>query len=334
MGQQRIAVIGAGMAGLACARQLAGADARVTVFEQSRGLGGRLATRRVDGLAYDHGAQYLTVRNSAFVRYMGIAMRAGAAAPWRPAVLEDNRSWDAPFDDWYVGTPGMSGIVRPLARGIDLRTGIAVHELVRGPAGWELKTDAGRQRQGFGAVVVAVPAPQALTLLGPHGRAFRHLTDVRMAPCWAVMASFEDPIDAGAQACRWTQGPLSWAACNSSKAERATSPQSWVMHATPQWSREHLEADATEVAGLLLHELASTLGSRLPPPVHLQAHRWRAAFVEQPLGLPCLMDEEIGAGACGDWCLAPRAEAAFESGRALAHSVLSMLGLAAPVVRG
>jgi predicted NAD/FAD-dependent oxidoreductase len=66
--------------------------------------------------------------------------------------------------------------------------------------------------------------------------------------------------------------------------------------------------------------------------VYLQAHRWRHALVEQPLGLPCLVDEEIAAGACGDWCIAPRVEAAFESGRALAHSLLPMVGLGLPTV--
>ncbi len=66
--------------------------------------------------------------------------------------------------------------------------------------------------------------------------------------------------------------------------------------------------------------------------MHLQAHRWRHALVEQPLGLPCLVDEEISAGACGDWCIAPRVEAAFESGRALAHSLLPMVGLSSPAV--
>ena len=73
-------------------------------------------------------------------------------------------------------------------------------------------------------------------------------------------------------------------------------------------------------------------GARLPAPVHAQAHRWRHAFVEQPLGLPCLVDEEIAAGACGDWCIAPRVEAAFESGRALAHSLLTMVGLSTPAL--
>jgi predicted NAD/FAD-dependent oxidoreductase len=84
------------------------------------------------------------------------------------------------------------------------------------------------------------------------------------------------------------------------------------------------------VAPLLLAEFATATGTRLPTPVHLQAHRWRHAFVEQALGRPCLVDQEIAAGACGDWCIAPRVEAAFESGRALAHSLLPMVGLAAP----
>ena len=81
---------------------------------------------------------------------------------------------------------------------------------------------------------------------------------------------------------------------------------------------------------LLLHEFAAATGARLPAPVHAQAHRWRHAFVEQPLGLPCLVDEEIAAGACGDWCIAPRVEAAFESGRTLAHSLVSLVGLSLP----
>jgi predicted NAD/FAD-dependent oxidoreductase len=154
-----------------------------------------------------------------------------------------------------------------------------------------------------------------------------------MAPCWSAMMAFEQPLEAGAEALRWTQGPLTWAACNSSKPGRTEGPQAWVVHATPQWSREHLEADARDAARLLLNEFARALGREIPAPVHLEAHRWRHALVEQALGLPCLVDEELAAGACGDWCIAPRVEAAFESGRALAHSMLSMAGLSAPATR-
>ncbi len=333
MNEVRIAVIGAGIAGLTCAAELARADAKVTVFERSRGLGGRLATRRNGNFVFDHGAQYLTARSRPFLRFSEIAARAGVLADWRPRVLEDGRPLCEPFENWLVGAPGMSTLVRPLTRNVDLQSVVAVHGLLQGQRGCELQTDSGRPNKVFNAIVVAVPAPQAISLLGHHGRAFRHLTEVRMAPCWSVMMAFERPLPVAGDAYRWTRGPLNWAACNSTKSGRPAEPQAWVVHAAPQWSREHIEADAREAAGLLLHELAEALGCELPTPVHLEAHRWRHALVEQPLGLPCLIDEEIAAGACGDWCIAPRVEAAFESGRSLAHSVLSMVGLSAPATR-
>ncbi len=333
MDDVRIAVIGGGIAGLTCAAELARADAKVTVFERSRSLGGRLATRRTGPLVFDHGAQYLTARSRPFLRFTEVAARAGVLADWRPRVLEDGRPLGEPFENWLVGMPGMNTLVRPLTRNVDLQSGVAVHELLQGQRGWELQTDSGRPNCVFNAIVVAVPAPQAISLLGHHGRAFRHLTDVRMGPAWSALMAFESPLEVDGDALRWTRGPLTWAACNSTKAGRPEGPQCWVVHASPQWSREHIEADAREAASLLLHEFAAALGRELPAPAHLEAHRWRHALVEQPLGLPCLIDEEIAAGACGDWCIAPRVEAAFESGRSLAYSVLSMVGLSAPARR-
>jgi len=328
-----IAVIGGGIAGLTCAAELARADASVTVFESARGLGGRLATRRQGQLAFDQGVQFMTARSRAFARFAAVAARSGALAPWRPRLLEDQRAFDEPIEEWLVGTPGMSSMVRPLTRGVDLQTGVTVHELLQGQRGWELQTDSGRESRIFNAVVVAVPAPQAMTLLGPHGRAFRQLGDVEMAPCWTLMAAFDRPLHAAAQALRWTSGPLVWAACDTSKPGRPQALEAWVAHASPEWSRQHLNADAKDAAQLLLKEFVQALGVTPPAPVHLEAHRWRHARVERPLGVPCLVDEESGAGACGDWCIAPRAEAAFESGRALAHSVLSMVGLSSPAIR-
>jgi renalase len=328
-----IAVIGAGIAGLACASELSRSDVMVTVFERSRGLGGRMGTHRHGDFSFDHGAQYLTARSRSFVNYLGVADRAGVAAKWKPRILEDERSWPEPIDDWYVGTPGMSAFIRPLARSVDLQSGVSVHELVPSQRGWELQTDAGRKDRIFDAIAVAIPAPEALRLLGAHGRAFRHLMAVSMAPCWSAMMAFDRPVDAGAEVRRWTRGALAWASCDSSKPQRPAGPQSWVLHASPAWSREHLAADAREVARMLFGEFAAALGTALPEPVYLQAHRWRHALVEQALGLPCLVDEETAAGACGDWCIAPRAEAAYESGRTLAHSLLSIVGLSAPLAR-
>jgi hypothetical protein len=227
----------------------------------------------------------------------------------------------------------MSAVVRPLSRNLEIRSGVGVHELLAGQRGWELLTDAGTPSDVFDAVAVAAPAPQALALLAPHGHGFHRISDVHMAPCWVAMMGFDAPLATGADVHRFSGGPISWAACDSSKPQRPEGTHCWVVHASAAWSLEHLEAGVRDVARLLLAEFSTALGISLPEPACLLAHRWRHALVEQPLGLPCLVDEETSAGACGDWCIAPRVEAAYESGRTLAHSLLSMIGLSAPLLR-
>ena len=235
MGDVRIAVIGAGMAGLACAQELARADANVTVFERSRGLGGRLATRRQGDLAFDHGAQFITARSRPFVRYAELACapvrwRLAAAASWKTTA-----PWDAPIEDWWIGTPGMSALVRPLARNIDIRRPASpCTKCIPSQRGWELLTDAGRQnvdlRRGRGR--------RARTAGGnvssvAHGRAFRHLTDVRMAPCWAGLYHVRHATRLRRR--RHAAGrrvPSSGRAANSEQAGTLRQPQCWVVHAT------------------------------------------------------------------------------------------------------
>jgi hypothetical protein len=93
------------------------------------------------------------------------------------------------------------------------------------------------------------------------------------------------------------------------------------LHAGPDWSRERLEASADQVSLALLELLAQEIGGSLPEPTWLQSHRWRYALVERPLGRPCLWDPVRRLGLCGDWCLGPRIESAWLSGRALAAAL-------------
>lgn len=193
------AVLGAGIAGLSCARALADAGARVTVLDKSRGPGGRMSTRRGDGWACDHGAQYFTARDPAFQAELGRWQAAGAAARWEPRLVvfdADRRRDSGGAEARYVGTPRMTAPARLLADGLDLRVQTTVTALQCYEHGWELATaERGVLAEAFDGVLLAVPAPQALPLLQPVLPALAELAGgARMQACWALMLRFETPL--------------------------------------------------------------------------------------------------------------------------------------------
>lgn len=322
-----IAVIGAGIAGIAAARRLGEAGAHVTLLEKARGLGGRMATRRAEGFAFDHGAQFFTLREPDFQRVAEAAGQAGAAAPWSRAWgrwREGALGREAGDAVRWVGTPGMSSFCRHLGEGLDLVTERSVQELVRHRDGWGIVTQRGPLGQHFDAVAVAVPSPQARALVeGACGFAER-LGKASYAPCWAAMAGFAERLDMEADAIAFEDPLLAWAARDGSKPGRAAGAEAWVLHASPAWSRAELDRQPEEAAQALLARFRELLGIAAEPGL-LLGHRWRFARVEQAVGEPCLWDAKAGIGACGDWCLGPRVEEAWRSGDALGAAMAESL---------
>lgn len=323
-----VAIIGAGMAGASAARTLSRAGHRVAVFDKGRGVGGRMATRRLpDGTTFDHGAQYAAARDPGFAADVATWTRAGAAAPWGEP-------------GWSVGAPGMPEPVRLLLGDLPVTTGCTVFRLTREGGRWRLEDAEGRGIAGaFDAVLVTAPAPQARALVATAGIDWPDLhaalERVRYAPCWALMlAYFGEALFAETHR-RERDGAatIAWIARDATKpgrgAARAGGRETLVVHAAPGWSRAHLEREPTEVARLLKAELRRAVGSSsggsLPADErleHARAHRWRYALVEQAVGEPCLWSPGLGLGVAGDGCLGGRVEAAHLSGTALAERVL------------
>ncbi|WP_306089710.1 NAD(P)/FAD-dependent oxidoreductase [Qipengyuania flava] len=307
----QIAIVGAGMAGLSCATRLAALGHEVALFDKGRGPGGRMATRRVEAdgttLRFDHGAQYFTARDPRFVEQVARWEREGVVA-----------RWDAAGADAWVGTPAMNAPIKAMAGRHDVQFGTRIEQLLRDGDGWQLDGEGAPDRR-FDAVVIALPAEQAGPLLQPHASAMGDLADAtRSAPCWTVMAAFEQRLPSEQDTIRH-HGPIGWAARNNAKPGRG-SAECWVVQASPDWSRTHLEDEATAVETALLDQLADAIGAPLPPRLAISAHRWRFAR-SGAAGKEALWDAQQRIGVCGDWLIGPRVEAAYLSGRILAETV-------------
>jgi len=306
------AVIGAGLAGIACAQRLSDAGWQLRVFESQRAPGGRIATRRFEAAAFDHGAQYFSVREPSFRAAIEKAELAGFAGRWRPR-------WpagDQERGDLWVGSPGMSALPRFLSEGLDIEYGARITRLERSQSGWTLIDDRGAGHPDFGFVVLALPAPEAAALAASHTPLADRVRAVPMAPCWAAMVAFSHPLRDVPDAGFTDDSVLPWFARDGSKPGR-DAPDAWVLHASAGYSRREFDAPSARVQKTLLTRLSGQLGRTLPAILLSDTHLWRHARVEAPLGEPFLLDRSAGIGFCGDWCLDARAEAAFLSGDAI-----------------
>jgi renalase len=342
---QHFAVIGAGMAGITCARTLVQAGHRVTVFEKSRGLGGRMATRNSSFGSFDHGAQYFTVRDARFEaalatepalikRWSANSVRVLDAAGQVAAAALPSR------EAHWVAAPGMKSLVAGWAShlpadSVHLQTRITrIERDALHPQQWqvraELTDDATHVFSGFDRVLLALPATQSRAVLAASGLQpdwVQTLEKVEVAPCWTLMLAFPQAVQPGLStlgphwnAARSTHHRIAWLARESSKPGRGP-VERWTVQASAAWSLEHLEDDKARVEAKLRKAFSEITGIRAEP-AHVDSQRWLYAQTVRPLGRSHLWSAQTSLGLAGDWCLGHRVENAFVSGLELALDAL------------
>ncbi|MCC5810882.1 MAG: FAD-dependent oxidoreductase [Ectothiorhodospiraceae bacterium] len=321
----RIAVVGAGVAGLQCAGLLSRAGAELTVFDKGRGPGGRLSTARGDGWQADQGAQYFTARSKEFTEALRDWCTQGVAGPWPGRLVWLGDGEPEPVSDEqqrYVGTPRMTAISRYLAQGLDVRAAVRVGAIRREGAGVRLLDTGGADLGRYDRVVVAVPSPQAEPLLRDVAPELaRSASEAVMEGCWSVVIRASGLQGLPFDAAFIRQRPLRWVARDTSKPGRPEG-MVWVLHADAGWTQAHMERPAEWVADQLLGCFRELLPGANGALEMLRVHRWRYASSPAPLEQGCLLDETGRIGACGDWCHGNRVEGAWLSGQALATRML------------
>ncbi|MCD7107488.1 NAD(P)-binding protein [Rhizobium sp. DKSPLA3] len=322
---KRVAIIGAGMAGLTLARALAG-HAAIRIFEKSRGIGGRMATRRIEDRAFDHGAQYITIREPRFRDLLDAAAADGAVERWNrdivslPAARQDGPRADAPR---YVGKPAMNALPKWMARDCDIAFDTEISSVSGTPGHWTLTAGAGEDGP-FDWIVATAPAPQSAALLPP---AFAHhaaMQTTRMHACFTLMVPLKPGAATPFAAARLDDPVISWISRNDTKPGRDDAP-CLVVNAGPEWSDRHIEAPLESLRVQIIEAVRRYVPLDSTEADSAVIKRWRYANVARPAGQPFLLDPAQQLASCGDWCIAGRVEAAFESASRLADALLPAL---------
>src|SRR5690606_29030414 len=185
-----------------------------------------------------------------------------------------------------------------------------ITEVFRGEQHWELLDAEGNSHGPYSAVIVAIPAPQATGLLSAAPKLAGAAASVIMEPAWAVALAFATPLDTRVEGCFAQGSALDWVARNRSKPGRDGAFDTWVLHASSTWSKQHLHLPKEAVIERLHGAFAELIGCALPAPAVSLAHRWLYARPASAHEWGALADADLGLYACGDWCLSGRAEGA------------------------
>ena len=309
----RIIVVGAGLAGLMAAGELTARGHDVTVFDKGRGVGGRLATRRIGDAVFDHGAQFFTVRTDEFAAHVDSWARAGVVREWCHGFghADGHPRW--------VGTKGMASIAKHLASGLDVRTGTLAFSLRDEDGALVMKTDDGVDHAAD-RVIVTTPTPQAFGFLMNVGlelpESLRAGDYVRTLGLLAVLDSDSHAVPApgGVQ-----EPDDTFQFIGDNRAKGISPVPALTFHFSPSFSVDHYDDDPEDLHALMLSAVTPWLGdARI---TESQVKKWRFAT---PLAVHperCWSSPDGRLVLAGDAFAGPRVEAAALSGLAAAAAV-------------
>jgi renalase len=316
-----VIVVGAGMAGLACARELLDAGVPVRVVERGRVVGGRLASQKYDGRYADIGAAYLTADDHAFQGRLDSWRVAGLAEPWTDTLLvfdraEPTRSGKHKWN--YTGTPrpatgpmrwaapgGLRSLAEDLAGELDVTLEHEVTSLA----------DVSRNAE---AVVLAMPGPQARRLIAMDAARAQH-----WSPVLTAVLTYPERVWADFRGAFVNDHPVLATLCDDGDRRGDRAPV-LVAHSTGAFATPRL-GDPASAADEMATAVADLLRINEKPRVHV--HRWTFA---QPDPADGRFAREGDVYLCGDAFGKPRVQTAWLSGRAVAHAILERPGLAGP----
>ena len=324
----RVAVIGAGLAGLTCATALKG-FARVKVFEKAVFVGGRISRYQVGEFRFNHGGQYFTVSNPLFLNLVEAWQQSGLVRPWDGWIVELDRGQLINLEDQtqrYTGYPHMQAITDSLAHHCDVSLSTSISEIEKQDDGsWRLFDNRGAYQGIYDVVIIATAAPDVVDLAQQVKSIAGPASKIDMTLCWTALFVFEKSLSMPFDAAFVLDSPLSWVARTQEVQPDASGQECWMIQASPEWSLQY----AASFRGRVMHALLDAFfeACDIPPvkPLNSNVHLWKHALPINTLGQDCLFDEDAVLGACGDWCTSPRIEGAVLSGFSMADRVMKHL---------
>jgi renalase len=322
----KIAIIGAGISAITIAKNLKNI-ANVTLFEKSRGVGGRMAFRLSGHYEFDHGAQFFTAKHQNFKNFIEPLIKKNVIKRWDARFAEFKNStllrettWDSEYPH-YVGVPGMNSISKYLSKELDVRLNTTVNKISKNSNNiWNLFDEKLNNLGEFDWVISTAPAIQSAEILPKYFKYHKDLLNKKMVSCFSLMLGFKKALPLSWDAALIREADISWVSINNSKPHRKKS-FAMLIHSTNVWAEKHLSDDPQDVISFLNKETSQIIGYDTSHADHIDLHGWRYANIKKQSKSDLLIDYENRLASCGDWLTQGKVECAFDAGFRMAKEI-------------
>lgn len=322
----KVAVIGAGIAGISCASELQQKGCDVVLFDKARGPGGRMTSKRSAYGYMDFGAQYFTARHPLFQQQVATWQQQGLVSRWlAPVYRYQQEQLIASPDEQqrYIGIPAMHSPLKWQAQHISCQYECRITALKPHADSWQLLAEDGQVYGPYQHVVLSMPPAQVAALL-PNEECIR-LAKTLLQPCWAITLVLAESTGhaAGGIFIKGEHSPLSWISRHNSKPGRAQT-ESWLLHFSPRYSAENLQRPPE----FWQQQATQYLTAILAQPIRVAeaiCHRWLYAQINVADSTQAVSDNPVrGLWLAGDWTRGGRVENAWLSGYDVAGKILAL----------
>lgn len=317
---KKVAIIGAGMAGLTIATYLQKQNFDVTIFDKGRGVGGRMSSRRTDWGYLDHGTQYFRIQHPDFQKFTEkyqkiIQSWQGNFATW----IEGKLIPDDDTEIKYVPLTSMNNLCKAIAEGLTIHLQTRITKLEKAQ-NWTLIAENRQEYQNFDLVIITAPPAQTADLLASHTPITAEIKQIEMLPCFSLMLIPEKSVTLPYDGIKFEHPILGWLSVNGSKPERENN-SGLIIQSNFSWATANLETDKEEITNILVKTVNELFALKLDSFKYKSVHLWRYALPSKSHQQGYFYDDKNQLAVCGDWCLSGKVESAFLSAYSLSLAI-------------
>ena len=324
--KKKIAIIGAGLAGISLA-SLIKDKFNIKIFEKSRGVGGRMSTRKSFPFTFDHGAQFFKIETKEFLEFASEMLHKNIIKPWnfKYAHYDGNDLKKITIlknkDKYFVGVPHMDSIVKYLSNDLDILLNTKVEKILKKNHKWQLIDQNKKIHAEYDWIVLSLPAEQSFNFISKDTNFYSSIKKIKMKGCFSLMIGFEKPIILNFDAAFIENKDISWIAVNSSKPARK-GKYSIIVNSSYEFAKKNINTPKIKVLSHLYEETRKFINQNLANPTLKNLHQWMYVEAEKAPIKDFFIDTNKNIGVCGDWFLNSRVENAFTSALKLSKQII------------